>query len=281
MIDEVRYERSEGVGTITLARPERRNALTDPMLDAVAELVRAADEDDDVRCVVLRGEGPSFCSGFDVSDPDDFYGGAETKGARFAVRKLRHRAEVMRDILYSLTPVVAEVHGHCIGAGLYLTLVSDFAVVSDDTVLGLPEERFGSAGTSWLYPFVASQSGLKRANELLLTGRRFSAEEAERWGLVNRVVPADHLADSVGELARSLAQLPRDGIAVGRTVAHLTYDMLGIGGAFVPHYASHPLIVRMQREPDEFDFHETSRRVGMRAAMAERDERFAGEWWGW
>lgn len=280
-MDEIRYERSGGVGTITLSRPERRNALTDEMLDEIAALVRGADEDDDVRCVVLRGDGPSFCSGFDVGNPDDFYGGAETKGARFAVRKLRHRAEVMRDILYSLTPVVAQVHGHCIGAGLYLVLVSDFAVASEETAFGLPEERFGSAGTSWLYPFVASQCGLKRANELLMTGRRFEAVDAERWGLVNRVVPADGLDSCVADLATSLSELPRDGVAVGRTVAHMTYELLGIGGSFVPHYASHPLIVRMQREADEFDFHATSRQEGLRAAMEERDRRFGGAWWGW
>ncbi|MCY3910434.1 MAG: enoyl-CoA hydratase/isomerase family protein [bacterium] len=280
--NQVTYGADGAVASITLNRPEVFNALTDEMFDQIVAFVRQAEADDDVKCIVLAGAGRGFTAGFDLSSPDDFYGGAETKGGRFAVAGLRRRAWVMRDLLYSAKPIVARVHGPCIGAGLYLVLVCDFAVVTDDATFGLPEERFGSAGTSWLYPMLASQIGLKRANELVVTGRKFDAAEAERLGLVNRVVPADQLDEAVAQLTGALASLPRDGIATGRTVAHMAYDILGIGQSFTPHYGVHPLFVMgTRRSPDEFDFHETSREKGMKGALAERDERFGGDYWGW
>lgn len=278
---DVEYTTEGVVARIALNRPERHNPLTDAMFESIVEYVRAADADDQVKVIVLEGNGPSFSAGFDMSDPDDFYGGAETKGSRFAVRKLRRRAEVMREILYAGKPTVARVQSNCIGAGMYLVLVCNFAVVSDDAVFGLPEERFGSSGTTWLYPFLASQCGLKVANELVMTGRKLGAEEAERLGLINRVVPRDDLDRATGELVDALSSLPRDGIAISRTVAHLTYEMLGIASSFTPHYTAHPLVVKLQREPDEFDFHEVSRERGMKEAIRERDEHYGGDYWGW
>ncbi len=279
--EHVVYDVAGNVATIRLNRPERHNALTDGMFDRVVDLLARAGADDDVKVVVLRGEGKSFSSGFDMSDPDDFYGGAEEMGARFAVRKLKRRADIMREILYAQKPIVARVQGNCIGAGLYLVLVCGFAVASEDTVFGLPEERFGSGGTSWIYPYVLAQCGMKKANELLVTGRRFEADEAERLGLINRVVPATELDTEVDELARAVCSLPREGIATGRVVAHMSYDMLGYPSMFTPHYGVHPLVVMMERGPDEFDFRKRIAEVGFKKALAERDEIYAGRWWGW
>jgi enoyl-CoA hydratase len=279
--EHVIYSREGQVATIALNRPETHNALSDAMFEQIVAGAQRAAADDDVKCIVLRGNGKSFCSGFDLSNPDDFYGGAETKGARFAHRKLRRRADVMRELLYSGKPIIARVHRNCIGAGLYLVLVSDFCIASDDCVFGLPEERFGSGGTTWLYPFVAAQCGLKKANELLVTGRKFGASEAERLNLINRVVPEAELDTEVGELARAICSLPREGIASGRAAAHMTYDLLGYPGMFTFQYGLHPFAVVMQRSADEFDFRERIREVGLKRALAERDQVYGGRYWGW
>ncbi len=178
--ETVTYEVDGHVATIALNRPKTHNALTDEMFDRVVVGIKRAAADDDVKCVILKGNGKSFSSGFDLSDPDDFYGGAENLGARFATQKLKLRADVMRDILYSGKPTIARIQNNCIGAGLYLVLVSNFAIATEDAIFGLPEERFGSAGTTWIYPFLAAQCGLKKANELVMTGRKLGAEEAER-----------------------------------------------------------------------------------------------------
>lgn len=279
--EEVTYRVDGNVATIALNRPERHNALTDPMFDEIVEGIRRAERDDAVKVVILKGEGASFSSGFDMSNPDDFYGGAETKGARFAIQTLRHRSEVMRNILHSGKPTIARVQRNCIGAGLYIVLVANFAIASEGTVFGLPEERFGSGGTSWIYPFVAAQCGLKKANELLMTGRKFDAEEAERLNLINRVVPAEELDEEVSELARAICSLPREGIASSRVVAHMSYELLGYGAMFTPHYGVHPHVVMMDREDDEFDFRKRIAAVGFKEAMAERDRIYEGRYWGW
>ena len=277
----VTYEVEGHVAKIALNRPEAHNALTDEMFDLIVDGLREAARNDDVKCVVLKGNGRSFSSGFDLSNPDDFYGGAENLGARFAARKLKIRAEVMRDILYSDKPTIAQVQSNCIGAGLYLVLVSNFAVASEDAVFGLPEERFGSAGTTWIYPYMAAQCGLKKANELVMTGRKFDAAEAERLNLVNRVVPADELSAEVDELARALCSIPREGIASSRSVAHMSYDLLGYPGMFTFHWGMHPHAVMMQRGDDEFDFRKRISEVGLKKALVERDEVYAGRYWGW
>ncbi|MGE4650797.1 MAG: enoyl-CoA hydratase/isomerase family protein [Myxococcota bacterium] len=279
--ETVTYAVEGQVATVALNRPETHNALSDEMFDLVAQGLSKAAADDDVKCVVLRGNGKSFSSGFDLSNPDDFYGGAEERGARFAHVKLRRRADVMREILYSGKPTIARVQRNCIGAGLYLVLVSNFALASEGTVFGLPEERFGSGGTTWLYPFVAAQCGLKKANELLMTGRKFLADEAERLNLINRVVPESELDEEVNELARAICSLPREGIASSRATAHMSYDMLGYPGMFTFQYGLHPHVVMMQRAEDEFDFRARISAVGLKKALAERDEIYAGRYWGW
>jgi enoyl-CoA hydratase/carnithine racemase len=115
----------------------------------------------------------------------------------------------------------------------------------------------------------------------MLTGRKITAAELLDLRLVNRVVSADQLEEATRELSRAITTLPRDGIVSGRVAAHLAYEALGIAQAFTPHYALLPHIASMTREPDEFDFHARTEAVGMKAAMAERDQRYGGDYWRW
>ena len=276
----IEYTSEGSTAFVTLRRPEKQNALTGAMLRELLAAVARAEADDDVKAVVLRGEGKSFCAGFDVSDPDDFEGApGEPRRARIA--SLREKSEWMRRLLGSTKPLVAAVHGSCIGIGLYLVLVCDFAVASEDAGLGLPEERFGSAGATWAYPFLMLNVGLKRANEIVMTGRRFSSAEAAQMGLVNRVVPRDRLDAEVADLARALGSLPRDGIAVNRAARQLALASTGHLDAFTFHTAVHPLAEHLHREADEFDFMRAIEKDGMKAALEERNRRFGGSWWGW
>jgi len=135
--DAVLYEKEGPVARVILNRPERRNALTDPMFTQIVECYRRAERDDDVKVIVLMGKGDTFCVGFDLRDPDLFYEGADVgeNNVRDGIYALRFRTEVMRDMMFVLKPTIARVHRHCIGAGLFLTLVADFAIASDNTVL--------------------------------------------------------------------------------------------------------------------------------------------------
>ena len=276
----ISYEPDGATARITIRRPEKHNALTaDDMRELVAAIDRA-DADDDVKAVVLAGEGATFCAGFDIADPAAFEG-AEGASRRDRVDDVREKSGWMRSILTARTPVIVEVQGACIGIGTYLVLVADFAVVSEDANFGLPEERFGSAGATWAYPFLMLDVGLKRATEMVMTGRKYDASEAYDMGLVTRVVPRDELSDTVDDLARSLASLPRDGIAVSRSVRELALSFVGYLDTFAFHSVAHPLTERLVREPDEFDFMAAVERDGMKVAVAERNQRFSGRWWGW
>jgi enoyl-CoA hydratase/carnithine racemase len=246
----------------------------------VLHAVEEAGRRDDVKAIVLQGEGPDFCAGFDVTDPADFEGSPdEPRRARIA--SIREKADWMRELLGSTKPLVVSVHGNCVGIGFYFVLVADFAVASSDAGFGLPEERFGSAGATWSYPYLIREVGLKRANEIVMTGRRFAADEIQAFGLVNRVVARDDLDACTADLARSICSLPREGIAINRAVKQLALSTSGHLAAFAVHQVAHPLAERLRRESDEFDFMALIERDGMRSAVAERNRRFAGDWWGW
>ncbi|HQV57297.1 MAG TPA: enoyl-CoA hydratase-related protein, partial [Ilumatobacteraceae bacterium] len=176
---------------------------------------------------------------------------------------------------------VVVVRGSCIGIATYLAVLADFTVAATDASFGLPEERFGSAGATWIYPFLIREIGIKRATEMVMTGRRYSGDEMARLGLVTRAVDAAALDDSAAQLTNALCSLPREGIAINRAVKRLSLDVIGHTSSFGFHAALHPLAERMQREDDEFNFMAHAAEHGMKAAIEERNRRFAGDWWGW
>jgi enoyl-CoA hydratase len=277
MID---YHAERDVARITIRRADKKNALTAGMVRDLVRRVDDADMDDAVKVVILTGEGDTFCSGYDISDPVGFEG-SERASRRERIADVGEKASWMRRLFLSRTPIVASVRGPCVGIGTYLALVSDFVVADGTASFGLPEERFGSAGTTWAYPFLILEVGLKRATEMVMTGRRYGADEAQAMGLVTRLVSNDDLDGSTDELARALASLPRDGVAVSRALREVALGMTGHVNAFALHPLAHPLTERMVREPDEFDFMATVEREGLRTAISERNERFGGSWWDW
>lgn len=281
--DWVVYEKEGNIARIILNRPEKFNAMTDPMFRVIQEMVHQADDDDDVKVVIFKGNGPNFTGGFDVSNPDIFYGiGGEdlSHGLRFPIHCLKFRSRVFQDIMFNLKPTIAQIQGLCIGAGLFLTLPCDFSIASEDAVFGQPEERYGSAGGIWPYPLYILNCGLKKAKELLMLGRKYNAREAERLGLVNKVVPRDKLEEEVNELAKAICGLPKDGLVISKAYSHLVYGVLGIPQFFDQH-AMHALFTRMVREPGEFDFRKTMKEKGLKATIAERDRLWAGRYWDW
>jgi enoyl-CoA hydratase len=250
------------------------------MVRDLLRFVAEAGARDDVKVIVLRGDGSDFCAGFDVADPADFEGGPdEPRRARIAA--IREKSQWLRELLLAPKPLVAAVHGTCAGIGLYLVLVADFAVASSEAGFGLPEERFGSAGATWAYPYLIREVGLKRANEIVMTGRRFSAVEFRSFGLINRVVTRADLDSVTMDLTRAICALPREGLAVNRAVKELALASSGQLAAFALHPVAHPLAEHLRRDPDEFDFMSLVERDGLKSAITTRNERFGGEWWGW
>jgi methylglutaconyl-CoA hydratase len=197
----------ESVLTITLNRPERRNAMTPEMQ---TELI-AAMEDAAVstcRVVVLKGAGDAFCSGLDLAALQGMHNKSE-EDLNADVERIAH---LFRTLYELPRPTIAAVHGAAIAGGTGLATICDFTLALPSAKFGYTEARIGFV-PAIVSAFLALQIGDKRSRDLLLTGRLFDAEEAHRLGLVNEVIAPDHLAQRVFALAQSLAENSPESLA--------------------------------------------------------------------
>jgi enoyl-CoA hydratase len=270
--------------TLTMNKPETLNALNIEFSREIDDALTKVEQDDDVKVVVLKGAGKAFSAGYDLGRVYFVYGGGtgkpEDKSRRPSQRSRlaydRWRSESLRKIFLLDKITIAQVHGYCIGGGLYMSLCCDMTIAAEDAKIGHSEQRLGFSGTMYVFPIEVALIGQKRARELLLTGKLIDGTEAERIGLVNQVVPADQLEAETRKLARSMTLLPRDGIAIGKATARLAYDSMGLSSAFGQGYMSHTLFTNIRYEPGEFNFIKRRRDVGMREAFKERDARYKG-----
>jgi enoyl-CoA hydratase/carnithine racemase len=205
------------IGWLVFDHPERRNAITAEMWRAIPKAAAQLDEDSSVRVVILRGAGETaFVAGADISEFDKTRSGASSadydRDNDLAFRAL----EAIRK------PVIAMVHGFCIGGGLALALTADIRYSADDGRFGIPAARlglgYGMAGVETLARLV----GLSRAKEIFFTAKRFTAEQALRMGLLNEVVPKAALEAEVRELARVIAD---NAPLTIRAVKHATQEL--------------------------------------------------------
>jgi enoyl-CoA hydratase/carnithine racemase len=194
---------------IVLNRPEKRNAMNQELLRALAVALRGAGDDESVHCVVLRGEGPVFSAGVDLAELASFAGEPNVlRPFRNTFLECPNLCEAM------LKPVICQIHRTCVGGALEVALGCDLRIAASDAQLGLPEVKFGiipDVGGSTRLPAVV---GLGRAKELIMTARTIDAAEAERIGLVNRVVAPDELEQATQTLVDEL--LANSHVAVGR-----------------------------------------------------------------
>src|SRR5580765_7994686 len=246
---------------LTLNRPAKLNAISAELRDALTDAIAAATADERVRVIVIAGAGRAFCAGYDLSEaaPATAWDWREVLAADVAATLAIWRCP---------KPVIAQVHGYALAGGLELAMACDLIVAADDARLGEPEIRFGSAPVTLIMPFLIGQ---KRTRELLMTGDLIDAREAERIGLVNRVVAADELAAEVDRLADRLARVPPDVMAPTKLMLNRAMEAAGFGDA-VQVGLDLQSFVNMSETSRAFD--EIVRRDGLRAALAWRDERY-------
>jgi enoyl-CoA hydratase len=246
---------------LTLNRPAKLNAINAELRDALTDAIGDATADEQVRVIVISGAGRAFCSGYDLSEA-----APETA---WDWRKVLARDVAATLAVWSCPkPVIAQVHGYALAGGLELAMACDLIVAADDARLGEPEIRFGSAPVTLLMPFVIGQ---KRTRELLLTGDLIDAAEAERIGLVNRVVPGDRLVAEVDALAEKLARVPPDVMAPTKLMLNRAMDAAGFAVA-VEMGLDLQSFVNMSATAREFDA--IVRAEGLKAALAWRDRRY-------
>jgi enoyl-CoA hydratase len=205
----------DGVATVTLNRPERLNALGTRLVGEVIDAFRALHRDRDVSVVVLRGAGAGFCAGADLRGGDPPAPDAEGRGdVGLVYRSQEQLVEMILAVHECDKPVIAAVHGAAVGGGLALALACDLRVATRSARFGAVFIRVGlsscDVGVSYFLPRIV---GATRAAELMLTGRHFSGEEADRFGMLNALVDTDHEAvDAAAALARQIAENSEYGI---------------------------------------------------------------------
>jgi enoyl-CoA hydratase/carnithine racemase len=219
-IDEISYHKSDGVATITLDRPDKLNAISardggtrDQILWALAD----AEQDDQIGSVVLRGAGRGFSSGGDVT------GNARRETALEHLAFLERAEAFHLRVRQARLPVVAAVHGVCLGAALSLVASCDLVLAAESARFGLPEGRIGLVGAGPLVPIV----GRQWAKFLMFSGEEISADVARQIGLVLTVELDDELHDRAGELARRLARLPREAVFLNKRAIDAVADAAG------------------------------------------------------
>lgn len=207
----------EGVGVISLNRPKLHNAISNAMRLAITESLEWADKSPDVGAILLRGEGPSFCSGRDLAElgSDD---GDTIEDRILKVQNMKRRQ------LGLSKPVIVALHGHVIGAGLELAGCADIRIAAADAKMSVPEVAHGlttDSGSSYILPPLI---GPARAKWLIMSGSVVTAPEALQWGLVEWVLPDRDALDSHSfEVTKKLANLPREAVQRGKALVNANW----------------------------------------------------------
>ena len=260
--ENILVERKGGVGVITLDRPQAMNALNGALIAELETALGAFEDDDDIGCIVITGSTKAFAAGADIKEMqpksymdvylDDFI----TKGWE-KVSQVRK-------------PVIAAVAGYALGGGCEIAMMCDFILAADSAKFGQPEITIGtipgSGGTQRLTRFV----GKSKAMELCLTGRMMDAEEAERAGLVARIVPAAELKEEAMATARKIAGLSRPAVLMAKEAVNRAFETSLAEGLVFERRAFHAL------------FASEDQKEGMAAFLEKRTPRFRhrGRWLG-
>ncbi len=264
------------VATITLNRPDRLNTIVPPMPDEVQAAVGLATADPEVKVVILRGAGRAFCAGYDFGDGFKHWGGVLETGGRWdpgkdfvmATAPQLSPTQKFASVWRCPKPVIAQVHGWCVGGGSDFALCADLVVASEDAVIGTPYSRMWGAYLSgmWIY-----RLGLAKAKEHALTGRPLTGVAAADCGLINEAVPFASLEERVGALARELAGIPSSQLAAMKLVVNQAYENMGLGAT----QTLGPILDGLMRNtPDALAFIERAAADGVGAVVADRDGPF-------
>jgi enoyl-CoA hydratase len=274
--ETVLYETDGAIATITLNRPERLNTIVPPMPDELQDAIGRASLDGEIKAIVLRGAGRAFCAGFDFGGGFHHWDEGMTTDGRWdagkdfamATSPVSGPVPKIMSIWRSPKPVIAQVHGWCVGGGSDMALCADLVIASEDARIGTPYSRMWGCYLTgmWLY-----RLGLTKAKEYALTGRPLSGVEAAAAGLVNRAVPFAELEATVAAEAAQLAAIPLSQLTAMKLIVNQAYENMGLAST----QTLGPILDGLMRNtPDAAEFIELAERDGIGAAVARRDGPF-------
>ena len=229
MADEVLFERQGRLGYVTLNRPERLNAFSGAQWNGLEAAIAQANADAEVRIIIIRGAGRAFSAGADIRARAE--AGAEEQAhadaedvVDDAIRLYSNLERYLR-IFNNPKPIIAQVHGYCLGVASQLSVMCDITVVAEDARIGLPSVPLGGG---WISPMWSWLIGPKRAKEMSFTvGAQIDGKTASDWGWANRAVPADQLEDTVREMATKMANLPSKFLQLKKSSINRQMDIQG------------------------------------------------------
>jgi len=274
--ETIDYEVEGATAIITLDRPEALNTIVPPMLEELEAAVTAAIRDEAVKVIVLQGAGRSFCGGFNFGEGFQYWDAdIATEGEWDAGRDLimvtsQALGWVPRfmSLWRSPKPVIAQVHGWCVGGGSEMALCSDIVIASEDARIGTPYSRMWGCHHAgmWVY-----RLGLAKAKELALTGRPLSGKEAAEVGLINKAVPFEDLQAETRRLADELATIPLSQLASMKLVVNQAYENMGLNST---QLLGSVMDSMMRNTPEARAWIEKADTEGVGAAVADRDGPF-------
>jgi enoyl-CoA hydratase len=272
--ETISYSVEGPVATVTLNRPERLNTIVPPMPDEFEAAIKAATMDRQVRVIVMRGAGRAFCAGYDFGggfhhwDDQLTTDGRWDPGKDFTGASAYGPTQKFMAIWRTPKPVIAQVHGWCVGGGSDMALCADLVIASEDAQIGTPYSRIWGCYLSgmWIY-----RLGLAKAKEYALTGKALSGRQAAEIELINAAVPFDRLEAEVARQAEQLAAIPLSQLAAMKLVVNQAYENMGLGST----QTLGPILDGLMRNTPEAEaFVAKAESEGVSAATAERDRAF-------
>jgi enoyl-CoA hydratase len=288
----VRYEVVDRIARITLDRPERGNGITPALVGELAECVERADLDPAVHVLLLSGNGPGFCGGYDLVESAEGMGAAATEGRgepgsplEPAVMAANHDPRETWDpmvdyammsrnvrgfmsLFHCGKPVLCKVHGFCVAGGTDMALCSDLLVIAEDAKIGYPPARVWGSPTTALW---AHRVGAQRAKRLLFTGDSLSGSEALEWGLAIEAPPADRLDERTEILVKRIARMPVNQLMMMKLLVNQTLYAQGLHATQVLGTVFDGIT---RHTAEGYGFQRRAAEAGFRQAVRERDEPF-------
>lgn len=285
--DEIIYRKDpeKKSAHIIFNRPEQLNTMTVAALSYITDLVKDAEQDDEVKVIIFEGQGPCFGSGDDASELGYYIGfGSGKDGAEKKKPSQRRRLYPDRDVVFGprgieqtimrcLKATVCKVHGYCYGMHFHIAMCADIVIASEDALFGHPAWRY--IGPMFNFPLMLETIGLRKAKDIMLTCRPLPATEAEQCGMVTKVVKREELDQTVRDYAQAISLLPIDGLAIGKQMMEVCLDARGFMTGGSNGVVSHALLTNMRMEEDEWNFMKGRRDKGLTKTLEERDRMLA------
>jgi enoyl-CoA hydratase/carnithine racemase len=264
-----------GIARVTLNNPERRNCYDPPMREQLAAYLDELAGDDDVKVVLLRGEGGVFSTGADMGNAYSWYenGSRRRPSQRRRLAVDRRTFGFYHELMGYPKATVAEVRGYALGGGLELALMADIAVVAGGAQLGMPATRFLGPALGSLHLFF-HRLGPVLSRRLLLTGDTVTASSLAHLGVFTEVVDDASVEARAAWWAQKVAKMPADGIVMAKEAFRLVEQLQAFQGEEVASYLFHAFGTNLQFEDDEFNFVKTRAQVGTKRAFELRDAHF-------